>query len=109
MKHEELIRLPFVAEALHVLHSTESQCGICHLPWSMSGAKYISTSPKGGVFYVCPYCFKHRSLEQVLKATVDGYMSQYANVSEEYREQFLKENDLVDILTKTEIEYTKTH
>lgn len=28
---------------------------------------------------------------------------------EEYREQFLKENDLVDILTKTEIEYTKTH
>lgn len=109
MKRDEIIRLPFVAEALQVLHPTESVCGICHLPWSLSGAKYISTSSKGGVFYVCPYCFRHSSLEQVLKATVDGYMSQYEQISAENGREFRKEHDLLKILMKTAEEYTKIH
>lgn len=105
MKRDEIIRLPFVAEAFKILHPTESVCGICQLPWSLSGTKYISTSPKGGVFYVCPYCFKHSSLEQVLKATVNGYMNQYERVSEEHKEEFLKNHDLLEILIKTSNEY----
>ena len=109
MKWDEILRLPSVAEALQILHPTESVCGICHLPWSISGAKYISTSSEGGVFYVCPYCFKHSSLEQVLNATVEGYMKQYENVHEEYGREFRKKYDLLKILRETAREYTEIH
>lgn len=107
MTKEELKRLPFVVKAYTAIYPSESHCGICRLPWSAGGTKAINIEPDWGVFYVCPYCWKTRTKEEILKASVRGYMSQYESVSD--RENFLKHHQLDEILYKIEQEYDRTH
>lgn len=110
MTREELKRLPFVSAVLAIIHPHYSTCGVCGLPWCECKRECIDINEHTGVFYVCDYCFKHRSLEEVLRATVNGYMGQYASISE-YRERdlFVDEHDLVDILMKTQERYFEIH
>lgn len=52
MTKEEIKRLPFVVAAYQQIYSSESCCGICHLPWSACGAEHIDITDEYGVFYV---------------------------------------------------------
>ena len=109
MNKDEIIRLPFVVVAYQQIYPSESTCGICNLPWSVCGMKPIKTTEDKGVFYVCPHCWEKNSLTDILKASVNGYLSQINNLSNRDKELFIKEFDLGDILMKIEEEYIKTH
>lgn len=56
MTKDEIKRLPFVVSAYQRIYSSESRCGICHLPWSACGSEHIDITDDYGVFYVCPHC-----------------------------------------------------
>ncbi len=111
MNKEEIKRLPFVVKAYSIIYPTESQCNICGLPWSVGGAKNVNIGQDWGIFYVCPHCWETRTKEEILRASVRGYMSQYecASRNESDREKFLKNHQLDEILYKIEQEYNKTH
>lgn len=109
MSKNEIIRLPFVVEAYQQIYPSESTCGICDLPWSVCGMKYIKTAEDRGVFYVCPHCWEKSSLTDILKASVNGYLSQINNLPKRDKELFMKEFDLGDVLMKIEEEYIKSH
>ena len=110
MTKEEIKRLPFVVSAYQHIYSSESRCGICHLPWSACEAEHIDITDKYGVFYVCPHCWKNSDLQTVLKATTQGYLSQFHSCDrDEDKAHFLEEYKLVDILMKTEQKYVLTH
>lgn len=110
MTKEELKRLPFVSAALATIHPHNSTCGVCGLPWCECKRECIDINEHTGVFYVCDYCFRHRSLEEVLKATAAGYVEQYKSITEFHqRENFVQEHDLVDILIKTRERYFEIH
>ena len=110
MTKEEIKRLPFVVSAYQHIYSSESRCGICHLPWSACEAEHIDITDKYGVFFVCPHCWEKRDLQTVLKATTQGYLSQFHSCdTDEDKAHFLEEHKLVDILMKTEQKYVSTH
>lgn len=110
MTREELKRLPFVSGALATIHPHNSTCGVCGLPWCECKPECIETNEREGVFYVCEYCFRHSSLEEVLRATVHGYMGQYISISEySNRDVFVNEHDLVGVLMKTQERYLEIH
>lgn len=110
MTKDEIKRLPFVVSAYQRIYSSESRCGICHLPWSACGSEYINITDDYGVFYVCPYCWEKSDLQTVLKATTQGYLSQFHScTTEEHKAYFLETHKLVDILIKTEQKYVLTH
>lgn len=70
----------------------------------------IYITDKYGVFYVCPYCWENNDLQTILKATTQGYLSQFHSCStDEDKAHFLEEHKLVDILMKTEQKYISTH
>lgn len=100
MTREELKRLPFVSAALAAIHPHNSTCGVCGLPWCECKPECIEINERECVFYVCCYCFRHSSLEEILRATVNGYISDYSN-----RDSFVNEYDLVSILEKTQERY----
>lgn len=80
------------------------------MPWSECGTKSIDLDGGIGVFYVCPYCFEHSSLEEVLKATSSGYVEQVKSIYKyTEREDFIKTYNLTDILMKTQDKYLETH
>ena len=107
---EEIKRLPFVVSAYKQIYRSESCCGICNLPWSVCGHEHIDITDKYGVFYVCPYCWENNDLQTILKATTQGYLSQFHSCStDEDKAHFLEEHKLVDILMKTEQKYISTH
>ena len=102
-RKEEIKRLPFVVSAYKQIYRSESCCGICNLPWSVCGHEHIDITDKYGVFYVCPYCWENNDLQTILKATTQGYLSQFHSCStDEDKAHFLEEHKLVDILMKTE-------
>ncbi len=111
MTKDEIIRLPFVVSAYQRIYSSESRCNICGLPWSAGGRKSINIGHNWGVFYVCPYCWETNTKEDILRASVRGYLSQYECVSANKpdKEDFLKSHKLDDILYKIEQEYDRTH
>ena len=110
MTKDEMKRLPFVSAALIATHPCNSTCGVCGLPWCECRPECIDVNEHTVVFYVCNYCFRHSSLEEVLRATVKGYMGQYASISEyKERDLFVDEHDLVDILMKTQERYLEIH
>ena len=110
MTRDELKRLPFVSAALATIHPHNSTCGVCGLPWCECKPECIEINEHTGCFYVCHYCFKHSSLEEVLKVTVDGYITQYRSITEFHqRESFVQEYDLVGILEKTQERYFEIH
>lgn len=111
MTKDEIIRLPFVVSAYQRIYSSESRCGICHLPWSACGTEHINITDDYGVFYVCPHCWRTNTKEDILRASVKGYLSQYESVSANApdKEDFLKSHKLDDILYKIEQEYDRTH
>lgn len=110
MNKEQIKRLPFVVSAFQTVHPYQSVCGICGLPWSECGSMNIKLSEKSGVFYVCPYCFEHSTLEEVLKATSSGYAEQVKSIYKYIeKEDFIKTHDLTDILMKTQEKYLETH
>lgn len=110
MTKEQIKRLPFVVSAFQTVHPNQSVCGICGLPWSECGTKNIDLDGGIGVFYVCPYCFEHSSLEEVLKATSSGYAKQVNSFYDYFkRADFIKTHDLTDILMKTQEKYLETH
>ena len=110
MTRDELKRLPFVASALSTIHPDYSTCGVCGLPWCECKPECIEINEREGVFYVCGYCFRHSSLEEILRATVNGYIGQYVSISEySNRDSFVNEHDLVDILEKTQERYLEIH
>lgn len=76
-RKEEIKRLPFVVSAYKQIYRSESCCGICNLPWSVCGHEHIDITDKYGVFYVCPYCWENNDLQTILKATTQGYLSQF--------------------------------
>lgn len=109
-RKEEIKRLPFVVSAYKQIYRSESCCGICNLPWSVCGHEHIDITDKYGVFYVCPYCWENNDLQTILKATTQGYLSQFHSCStDEDKAHFLEEHKLVDILMKTEQKYISTH
>ena len=110
MTRDELKRLPFVASALSAIHPDYSTCGVCGLPWCECERECIEINEREGVFYVCGYCFRHRSLEEILRATVNGYIGQYVSISGyDDRDLFVNEHDLVGILEKTQERYLEIH
>lgn len=110
MTRDELKRLPFVASALSTIHPDYSTCGVCGLPWCECERECIEINEREGVFYVCGYCFRHRSLEEILRATVNGYIGQYVSISGyDDRDLFVNEHDLVSILEKTQERYLEIH
>lgn len=110
MTRDELKRLPFVASALSTIHPDYSTCGVCGLPWCECERECIEINEREGVFYVCGYCFRHRSLEEILRATVNGYIGQYVSISGyDDRDLFVNEHDLVGILEKTQERYLEIH
>ena len=110
MTRDELKRLPFVSAALAAIHPYNSTCGVCGLPWGECKGECIEMGDGTGCFYVCHYCFKHSSLEEVLKATVDGYIEQYRSITGfSQMESFVQEYDLVSILEKTQERYLEIH
>lgn len=110
MTRDELKRLPFVASALSTIHPDYSTCGVCGLPWCECERECIEINEREGVFYVCGYCFRHRSLEEILRATVNGYIGQYVSISGyDDRDLFVNEHDLVSILEKTQERYFEIH
>ena len=110
MTKDEIKRLPFVAHALRAVHPYSSTCGVCGLPWGECKGVCIETGDGTGCFYVCHYCFSHSSLEEVLKATAEGYIEQYGSITDFHqRESFVQEHDLVDILMKTQERYLEIH
>ncbi|MCS3000921.1 hypothetical protein NXW41_22285 [Bacteroides thetaiotaomicron] len=109
-RKEEIKRLPFIVSAYKQIYRSESCCGICNLPWSVCGHEHIDITDKYGVFYVCPYCWENNDLQTILKATTQGYLSQFHSCStDEDKAHFLEEHKLVDILMKTEQKYISTH
>ena len=77
---------------------------------SVCGHEHIDITDKYGVFYVCPYCWENNDLQTILKATTQGYLSQFHSCStDEDKAHFLEEHKLVDILMKTEQKYISTH
>lgn len=109
-RKEEIKRLPFVVSAYQLIYSSESRCGICHLPWSACGAEHINITDDYGVFYICPHCWGNSDLQTVLKATTQGYLSQFHScTTDEDKAYFLESHKLVDILMKTEHKYILTH
>lgn len=110
MTKDELKRLHFVSAALAAIHPHNSTCGVCGLPWCECEPECIGIDDNKGCFYVCDYCFRHSSLEEILRATVKGYMGQYCSIPEySDREFFVNENDLVGILEKTQERYFEIH
>ena len=110
MTRDELKRLPFVSAALVTIHPHYSTCGVCGLPWCECKRECIDINEHTGVFYVCGYCFRHSSLEEVLRATAKGYMGQYSSIPKySDREVFVNEHDLVGILEKTQERYFEIH
>ena len=92
------------------IYSSESRCGICHLPWSACGTECIDITDELGVFYVCPHCWKNSDLQTIFKATAQGHLSQfYSCATDEDKTYFLKMYKLIDILIKTEQKYILTH
>lgn len=95
-RKEEIKRLPFVVSAYKQIYRSESCCGICNLPWSVCGHEHIDITDKYGVFYVCPYCWENNDLQTILKATTQGYLSQFHSCStDEDKAHFLEEHKLV--------------
>ena len=80
-RKEEIKRLPFVVSAYKQIYRSESCCGICNLPWSVCSHEHIDITDKYGVFYVCPYCWENNDLQTILKATTQGYLSQFHSCS----------------------------
>ena len=95
-RKEEIKRLPFVVSAYKQIYRSESCCGICNLPWSVCGREHIDITDKYGVFYVCPYCWENNDLQTILKATTQGYLSQFHSCStDEDKAHFLEEHKLL--------------
>ena len=54
--------------------------------------------------------WENNDLQTILKATTQGYLSQFHSCStDEDKAHFLEEHKLVDILMKTEQKYISTH
>ena len=62
MTRDELKRLPFVSDALAAIHPHTSTCGVCGLPWCECKPECIETNECEGVFYVCDYYFRRRTV-----------------------------------------------
>ena len=62
MTRDELKRLPFVSDALAAIHPHTSTCGVCGLPWCECKPECIEINECEGVFYVCDYYFRRRTV-----------------------------------------------
>lgn len=110
MTKEEIIRLPGVVNVFQKIYFNQSICNICGLPWKACGSVYINITDSFGVFYICPYCFRTKSLKDVLEASANGYLEQYQSIpNHKDRDDFIETHDLQKILERTMEKYIEIH